>query len=943
MANSYGFGRDVVLEISPERSQDLLLTAIRTTGSFSCLSRDEVDAVVPGAGAYLDAVGMPGVSIWVNHIHLRRDQQFEPVADLTTVVGGVPPELVPNPLTLPLKGYLSDSLAAAKTALEGPLAGLSATPTSVDLGITDGGALALGVGFAMNQSLDQLAWFKFGTDFLELDGHSHDWALALDAQFVIALILQLARQYDAELSGTSIRIDDVQVLSWYPHIRLYISIHSSDYGGADVVIEADLRLGVNDRSQLVATFGAPDITVRHWAGDLVWLTHGDEIRQAVKTALSAALGQTFPIGLSFDLIEGAHLVATGLAHDEGGIRIVGRMIGPLPPAEPRPGYQALDLWPVPDGACLGYEEAFGADSIRIYNAGHGTLFICDAWTSNGDLMILTWQAPGFQGLQFTTGDWKRVSPPRPIALQAGQVVMGVFEPGDPSRGDRQATVKVLCNAPSEPVFEVQVRAHRVSGGVPRLDPDSVELHVANTPTGVDPGPAPMSECSDFRPPHPQHPQSPVGYFTLHNDGTGPLFLCEIDVQDDPDHVFTTDGGGAPALLKPGLSAQIGVYFRPADVDRRYTARLLVRTTEGDLHANVSGQVDSGQVQKMLPVGLDGATLQSIIDMFGSRLCMPGQPDICRVRGMYEKTQPPGALDISQIEFRGLNDGSTVLIEDEGGRVVVRDDATGPRRPVVVDYPTPDGGVTGRPCIASYQGVREPAGVRVHFISRWLVPEKVSHAGLVAAAGDGETLALATLDGVRLMDAGGADKAERELPGIEQLSISGSDLLLVRNGEVVLIDARDRGLKERRRWPAPGSSTFVLATTSGFLVAAGKELAVHDRDGALAQRLALPGEVSWLAAVGGRAVASGTWGAVEMAPGDGGWRRVVQHMRSHWSRGFCLSAEDNTLVQVVDGRLRLWRWRVRRLDRSRFADLVTLRFHGAPRPAGAARSAGQLRR
>jgi hypothetical protein len=263
--------------------------------------------------------------------------------------------------------------------------------------------------------------------------------------------------------------------------------------------------------------------------------------------------------------------------------------------------------------------------------------------------------------------------------------------------------------------------------------------------------------------------------------------------------------------------------------------------------------------------------------------------------------------------------------------------------VVVDYPTPDGGVTGRPCIASYQGVRDPAGVRVHFISRWLVPEKVSHAGLVAAAGDGETLALATLDGVRLMDAGGADKAERELPGIEQLSISGSDLLLVRNGEVVLIDARDRGLKERRRWPAPGSSTFVLATTSGFLVAAGKELAVHDRDGALAQRLALPGEVSWLAAVGGRAVASGTWGAVEMAPGDGGWRRVVQHMRSHWSRGFCLSAEDNTLVQVVDGRLRLWRWRVRRLDRSRFADLVTLRFHGAPRPAGAARSTGQLRR
>jgi hypothetical protein len=113
-------------------------------------------------------------------------------------------------------------------------------------------------------------------------------------------------------------------------------------------------------------------------------------------------------------------------------------------------------------------------------------------------------------------------------------------------------------------------------------------------------------------------------------------------------------------------------------------------------------------------------------------------------------------------------------------------------------------------------------------------------------------------------------------------------------------------------------------------ATGAIVRVHTSDLAELDRIELAGPVDGLAVVGKRLVASGVWGAVELAVRDAHLTVVRQHARPHWSRRFQPGPTPNTLVSLTGNGLQTWRWRRQRLDRARFPEATRLRFASSPR-------------
>jgi hypothetical protein len=114
-------------------------------------------------------------------------------------------------------------------------------------------------------------------------------------------------------------------------------------------------------------------------------------------------------------------------------------------------------------------------------------------------------------------------------------------------------------------------------------------------------------------------------------------------------------------------------------------------------------------------------------------------------------------------------------------------------------------------------------------------------------------------------------------------------------------------------------------------AIGAIVRVHAPDLAEFDRVELAGRVDGLAVVGKRLVASGAWGAVELAVRDAHLTIVREHARPHWSRRFQPGPTTNTLVSLGSTGLQTWRWRRHRLDRSRLPHATRLRFPVVPRP------------
>jgi hypothetical protein len=134
----------------------------------------------------------------------------------------------------------------------------------------------------------------------------------------------------------------------------------------------------------------------------------------------------------------------------------------------------------------------------------------------------------------------------------------------------------------------------------------------------------------------------------------------------------------------------------------------------------------------LATTIDGRTLQTIIDLAGERLCMPGKAHICKARDVFARPSVPGTVEIARLAFDGLDDNDVLVLTDEDRRVAVRDFAGGPRRDIIVDYPS-DGGLGPRPCIATIDGAQSPGDLRLHLTGRLLEPGAVVHPDAVAVA------------------------------------------------------------------------------------------------------------------------------------------------------------------------------------------------------------------
>jgi hypothetical protein len=495
-------------------------------------------------------------------------------------------------------------------------------------------------------------------------------------------------------------------------------------------------------------------------------------------------------------------------------------------------------------------------------------------------------------------------------------------------------------------------------------------------------------------------QTPAGRFRIYNTSDAPLFLCQSAL-DDPDGVFQVPFHPTavpsprfpapfnPRTVLPQNYEEFIAYFFPTEVMKDYRAILTIRSNAGPITVPIHGRVET------LPTVIQPGML---VDLVTDAMCIPPTTDLCKIRGIFEPVLTDGPVSIVDATFDGVPREAQLAFTDRGGTPQVWDRSGQTTRPFALEFAPPsdggDDGPPGMPCIPTFHDlparVQELISLRVEgrLLDRVHVFEDLPVTSLAAADG---WVYLGTAEGLHVLDWRDDRKPTRvktlRIGEIHTLSLPREILFAAVGDEIVALNIRwpdNPLLIDAVRLSAP--PTAVAASAEGAFAVDGRELyrIVHaDNKLRLDATLTVPGGASrisltpdWIFAAGESAVslfsmdvekrlhfeesaktpqiiqALSRYGRHILVSGDfgtqaflvkpeGGLHLATEYRRPHWSIGFIPDrGRDRAFVIHDGGRVELWRARVHRLDRTRFPDLLKLRFHPNRSNASSARGLTQ---
>ena len=690
--------------------------------------------------------------------------------------------------------------------------------------------------------------------------------------------------------------------------------------------------------------------------------------------------------VSFDLPAGVRLFGTQLDHDAGGLLVRGDARVAIPPP-PRlrllPGTEPLVFRETGGWICRGEPARFLERSIHIDSApGENELRLCDvALTAASDpgFVIRSVSFPPLAGRPANVGVAadRRSLTGLPLGYRPRwpALTVTIAYEGPPDR-DASGGLRVVSSDPDRPFIEIPLRAvSSLGAAAPTWDPPQIRIAVANTEIGTQPHALYDCRLDEIRV---IQDEGPVAALVIRNQGSRPLFLCEVAL-DDPDGVFEIESGGDPFGEQ-----YVRFFFYPHEAMRTYRGELRIRTSaaaqrEPDIVVPVDARVEAEPGRKASAIGISAGLLEHIYDLVGARLCMPMHADICRAGGLFAPLAP-GATSVGLVTVGPLPPGAGELAVEDARGVVVRDVSGEPTRRVAIELP-PGGGQGPDPCIARLAGIDPVAlgRVRIGMHSMVVSPRATVRERAEAIAGARDVLYLGTARGISIhgVDRPGeaAPLGAVELPPVHALAIAGDCLLAAAEDTIFaldLADARAPRVVAKVRLPRPIRSIAadragVFATDGDALYALelgtrGVSAVACDAQGGFALGL-LPGAVYvaherslslWQVTGPGKLVhvshtscagpirALGHWGKTILAVGDGGTdgfdRRGDRLVATTWFRGrhwaldLVPDDEHRRLLRSDADGVTVFDVVPRQLDPRQFAEAMELRWRPARRRA-----------
>jgi hypothetical protein len=591
-------------------------------------------------------------------------------------------------------------------------------------------------------------------------------------------------------------------------------------------------------------------------------------------------------------------------------------------------------------------------TLSLRNSGTGPLFICEI--SGPDI------GGGFQCFVFGAV---------PLALDPGREWQIAIE-YCLGRVSSQGLLRIRCNQPPEGLpasigmswFNRVIIPQMLAGHTTfTVVPPQLDIRVANSKTG-----APRLQLGPHC--HPVEVKVPAGTFEICNTGDNPLYLCATN--QDSTGIFELPF--VPSRIDAGQCQEFGILFFPAAVPTPYSFNFVLSSSEGDITVPVQGQVES------LPrLGAQG----DWVDLVTGTLCVPPNL-VCRLMNGFGGVEAQ-SVPIMQMAIEDAPPESNIEIGNSEGETLVTDYSGDPWRAHELAFTaTADGiPVPTDPCVILVQGPGPdppPDWIRVDVtgnviqpIGQWEAPGDIgpviAHDGWVYAASG---------DGVLIVDWRSATDptvaGQLSVGAVSASALDGPLMVAATSDRLFAFDVTRPDRPELLAQTPVSEPVSSLATSEGWILAAsGDAIAVFVlRSGRLLVQgsIDLPRSAAWVGVVGANFYAAGEQRVVlfrlnsaarahllgAYAPRQrmvriaayrrnllassnagttmlridrtGELRPVADYRKPHWSLGYMPDPAAKRLVQLASARsLRAWAVRPRRLDRSKFPDLLELQY------------------
>ncbi len=934
-------GRDIVVEISPVRSSQLLLAQARRARAASC-----------------PVQGPAGVAFWPTEARLEQGRSG-PVA----VIDGETSLL--DVLIDDRREPLDDELRAVRPEIFrvlGPLAAqIGSEVQDVGFRVVGDGALTIGVdlwGGVFQDTAAREAWSTFDDDFRR----GEDWALFVDRRLLVPVIERAARRAGRALPFT---VDDVEVEWADPIIVRLTGSYLTGFGAfgwwheLGVTVDVRIDFAVNPRRQLVLRRRRASLRLDGVGAQIAGWVYGDQIRTALREEIDP--DEVFPpVPLYFTLPPLASLTGTGVTITDDGLLLVGDMTVALPtPPRLELSPRHLVFLETASSACSVGQGTFDDETVYLRNAGGSPLFLCSVATV-GRFTIVETSDPEVT----VAADGHSLRFPN-TGLDRSETLAVTLRYAGPRGEQVNSSLAIVSNDPTDLLREVALTVPPARPLEWTTDPtDVLEIRVANSRPDDDF--RMVSDCREIVRRHPESLQRPAGEVRIHNTGPAAVVMCGISISSELFEVVEPPS----RRVDPGGSLTVGIRYFPNDVGS--TAETALEVFDQDGHrqtVRIRAHVVPEAQKARLDLAVTGDLIDVLIDLAGDALCLPHNADICRARQLFGDV-PGGDVPYAVIRAAPVPPGAEVRLTDDAGRTVAADVSERRHREFLLPWTDGDG-FTGNPCIARFDTLSpiQLGAVRIGLSGQvlhraatlpgpattfaavpgllavlddrgvtfvdWREQDRPHRVGTVeltdpvGLAAVGTTVVVVSTAEAVVVDVGEATTptvaARGKIEGSATLAIADGRLVIARTKGAMVYSFDDGPMRAEREMPLPLAPEHLAFCGRHLVVGRGSEVALLTGDGDV--------RATWIAAqpiegisASGRSIWVRT-GATDtrLEVSDEGLAAVSTVTRGDPTRAFSPGpGPGQLLTRSADGELELWTVRRHQLRRGRFKDAFTLR-------------------